>query len=278
MIGDGCRRGQAAPASYGTVPNVDPKHGEEKLPGGNAGTAVVRVGDTVRRPSGPWSRSVHALLRHLNDVGYQAAPRTLGFDDLGRHVVEYIEGAVFMPFEPDDPIDAARRAGALIRELHDACAGFTPPADAQWNVVIAPDAEDLVIHHDLAPWNLVVNDSRWVFIDWDNAGPGSRLWDLAYAAHGFVPLNPHTRPSSAAQRLAALAEGYRLDQSGRDRLAALLVPRIMSMYDLLREGHQTAAQPWARLWSEGHGQAWLNDANYVQRHFGTLLQGLRHAA
>jgi hypothetical protein len=27
------------------------------------------------------------------------------------------------------------------------------------------------------------------FIDWDGAGPGSRLWDLAYAAHGFVPLS-----------------------------------------------------------------------------------------
>jgi len=167
---------------------------------------------------------VHALLRHLSDVGYPAAPRSLGFDERGRHVVQYVEGEVLMPFEPGDPLVAARRVGSMIWDLHDACAGFTLPVDARWNVVIAPDAADLIVHHDLAPWNLVGNGGRWVFIDWDNAGPGSRLWDLAYAAHGFVPLNAHTRPDSAARRLAALAEGYDLDQNGRDRLAGLLVP------------------------------------------------------
>ncbi len=60
---------------------MDLNPGEEHLAGGNVGTAVVRVGDAVRRPSGPWSRSVDALLSHLNAVGYDGAPRTLGFDD-----------------------------------------------------------------------------------------------------------------------------------------------------------------------------------------------------
>ena len=79
------------------------------------------------------------------------------------------------------------------------------------------------MHHDLAPWNLVLGGDRWVFIDWDNAGPGSRLWDLAYAAHGFIPLAPDTDATSAIQRLAALADGYRLDQNGRSNLAEMLV-------------------------------------------------------
>jgi hypothetical protein len=39
---------------------------------------------------------------------------------------------------------------------------------------------------------------RWVFIDWDGAGPGSRLWDLAYAAHGFVPLAAGGDPAADA--------------------------------------------------------------------------------
>lgn len=253
---------------------VDHSIEEEALVGGNVGTAVVRVGDTVRRPSGPWSRSVDALLHHLNEVGYTAAPRTLGFDNLGRHVLEYVEGEIFMPFEPGDHLAAARRIGALIRDFHDASEEFTTPADAEWNVVIPPDEEDLVIHHDLAPWNLVLGSERWVFIDWDNAGPGSRLWDLAYAAHGFSPLEPHTPAMAASRRLAALAEGYRLDQSGRNHLADLLVPRIMSMYDLLRDGQDTGAQPWARLWSEGHGRGWLNHAEYTQRHLTVLREAL----
>lgn len=251
---------------------------EEPLAGGNTGTAVVRIGNTVRRPSGPWSHSVHALLHHLNDLGYPAAPRTLGFDDLGRHVLEYVEGEVTMPFAPRDHLTAIRRIGSLIRDFHDASAEFTPPADAHWNVVIPPDTHDLIIHHDLAPWNLVLGSQRWVFIDWDNAGPGSRLWDLAYAAHGFAPLEPATTATTAARRLAALAEGYRLDQNGRDHLAELLIPRIMSMYDLLRDGHDTNAQPWARLWDEGHGQVWLDHAEYTRRHIGLLREALVHSA
>ncbi len=222
---------------------MDVNSGEEPLAGGNVGTAVVRVGDTVRRPSRPWSPSVEALLSHLNSVGYDAAPRTLGFDELGRHVLEYVEGTVLMPFEPVDHLGAAHRVGALIRDFHEASQEFTPPAEARWNVVIPPDAEDLVIHHDLAPWNLVLGGDRWVFIDWDNAGPGSRLWDLAYAAHGFIPLTPQTDDTSAIHRLAALADGYRLDQDGRSNLAEMLVPRIMSMYNLLREGHLSGTQP-----------------------------------
>lgn len=252
-------------------------HREEPLTGGNVGTAVVRVGDTVRRPGGNWSPSVDALLRHLNEVGYEGAPRSLGFDELGRHVLEYIEGDVLMPFAPDDPVASARRVGGLIRDFHDASAEFTPPADARWNVVIRPDSEDLVIHHDLAPWNLVRGCASWVFIDWDNAGPGSRLWDLAYAAHGFIPLGPDTPAISAAQRLAALASGYRLDENGRSDLADLLVPRIMSMYDLLQEGHRSGAQPWARLWSEGHGRVWLANADYAQRHGTALREALMHS-
>ena len=37
---------------------------EIRLAGGNLGGAV-RVGDTVRRPVGPWTPAVHALLGHL---------------------------------------------------------------------------------------------------------------------------------------------------------------------------------------------------------------------
>jgi Ser/Thr protein kinase RdoA (MazF antagonist) len=139
-----------------------------------------------------------------------------------------------------------------------------------------PDSRHLVIHHDLAPWNLVCGGSRWVFIDWDNAGPGSRLWDLAYAAHGFVPLEPVTPPATAAGRLRALAAGCRLDEQGRRELAELLHRRIMSMYELLRDGHSSGAQPWHRLWSEGHGDAWLGNADYVQRHHDVLRDALVH--
>ncbi len=135
------------------------------LAGGNVTGGVVRVGDTVRRPSGPWSPAVHALLVHLSAVGFEGSPRSLGFDAQGRHVLEHVPGEVSMPFRPPDPVAALRRVGRLLRDFHDASAEHVPSADAVWNVVIPPDRTDLFVHHDAAPWNLVLGPDRWVLVD-----------------------------------------------------------------------------------------------------------------
>ena len=67
---------------------------EQVLFGGNSITGVVRVGDTVRRHAGPWSTSVDSLLHHLENVGFDGAPRALGYDDRGRQVLSYVPGYV----------------------------------------------------------------------------------------------------------------------------------------------------------------------------------------
>ena len=249
---------------------------EEEVPlvGGNVTDGLVRVGNTVRRPPGPWSASVHHFLCHLNDVGYEGAPRSLGFDAQGRHVLEYIEGRVSMPFEVSDPDAAVRRVGRLLRDLHDASAEYVPPDGAVWNIVIPPDRCDLVVHHDAAPWNLVLGSDRWTFIDWDTAAPGSRLWDLSYAAHGFIPLAPDTAPDVAGRLLAALADGYGLSGDHRVELAEVLAPRIWSMYTLLEQGHSVSVEPWATLWSEGHGDIWRTNAEYAEQHHRLFLAAL----
>jgi len=249
---------------------------EVPLLGGNVSTGVVRVGATVRRPSTPASPAVHAFLVHLEHAGCSSSPRGLGFDEHGRHVVEFAHGSVLMPFEPQDPLIALRRVGRLLRELHDASASFVPPRDPQWNVVIPPDATDLVVHHDAAPWNLIVGERRWVFIDWDNAGPGSRLWDLAYAAHGFVPLAPGP-PDQTGSRLAALVTGYGLDERGRQDLVDLLVPRILSMHTLLQQGSRKGVQPWSRLWEHGHGDVWLSHTDDTTQHLSILREAVLDA-
>ena len=66
---------------------------EIELHGGTHGP-VVRVGDTVRRVPGAASQAIHALLRHLELVGFSGAPRCLGFDDKGREILTFIPGEV----------------------------------------------------------------------------------------------------------------------------------------------------------------------------------------
>lgn len=240
-------------------------HDEVPLSGGNVAAGVVRIGATVRKPWTEATPAVQALLAHLRREGFTGAPRALGRDERGRQVLEYVPGPIGDALAPMSGAEL-RRVGRLIRELHEAAATFTPPRGARWDVVIPPDRTDLVCHHDLAPWNLVRGRDRWVFIDWDNAGPGSRMWDLAYAAHGFVPLHPGGDPGHDAPRLRALAEGYGCDAAQRRELAELLAPRIRSMYDLLEEGAATGRQPWARLHAEGHADHWGRAAEYAEHH------------
>ena len=246
-----------------SVRMIDDSPHEEPLIG-NASVGVVRVGDTVRRPVTTASASIDALLAHLHQVGFAAAPRALGYDDAGRQMLSYAVGHVD-PDPSDLGVGRLEELGRLIRQLHDAASSFVAPRGAVWNVVIAPDREEIVCHNDLAPWNLVRTPTDFTIIDWDGAGPSSRLWDLAYAVHGFVPLSPRALLSDddAAARLAALVRGYGLDVAERGRLVDLLAPRVRSMYELLRHGHDHGVMPWSRMWDEGHGDMWLADAHYV---------------
>jgi Phosphotransferase enzyme family len=255
------------------VPEHEEEHEEEReeepLTGGNVSAGVVRVGDTVRRPAGPWTPAVHALLAHLHEAGFRGAPRPLGLDERGREVLGFVPGAVVWPdrFALVGPDEGLARVARLVREFHDAVRDFTPPPDARWRVLMPPEECDIIAHNDLAPWNLVAGDGgRWAFIDWDTAAPGSRLWDVAYALHGFVPLSadPQWRRADAAHRLRVFADAYGLDEAERLALVPLLGPRTRAMHDFLRDRSALGEQPWARLWAEGHGEVWRADADYVE--------------
>ncbi|MFP8902866.1 phosphotransferase enzyme family protein [Streptomyces atacamensis] len=253
--------------------------GEEPLPGGNVSAGIARVGDTVRRPAGPWTPAVHALLDHLHRAGFRGAPRPLGVDDRGREVLTYLPGRTVWPdhFSLLDPVRGLERVARLIREFHDAVADFVPPPGARWRRLIPAEGHEIVAHHDLAPWNLVFDGDRgWAFIDWDGAAPGSRLEDLAYAAHGFVPLsaNPAFRRTDAGARLRAFAGAYGLDEDERRRLVPLLGRRTRAMHDFLRDRAARGVQPWTRLWDEGHGEVWRRDAEYTERRERLWLDAL----
>lgn len=252
---------------------------EQPLAGGNVNAGVVRIGDTVRRPAGPHTPAVHALLDHLHEVGFRYAPRPSGIDEQGREVLTYLPGVSVHPHRTE-LLDADRsliEIGRLIREFHDASAGFVPPVDAQWQVLIPDVGADLIVHHDLAPWNIVAGPAGgWGLIDWDVAAPGTRLWDLAYAAHGFVPLtaDPTEARPDPARRLRVLVDAYGLDEDDRRRLVELLAARTRSMYDLLAHGAATATEPWATLWREGHGQTWAGNTEYIDANTATWRAAL----
>lgn len=163
---------------------------EEPLSGGNINPTIVRVGDTVRRAVGVHSQAVHSLLRHLEARGFQGCPRFLGMDAQGREVLTFLPGEVgFPPFlwEDDAPLVAAAH---LLRDYRNATAGFVPAPNASWGFVHPdPRRHEVICHNDFAPYNLVcAGGVPYAVIDFDMAGPGPRLRDVAYAAFWLAPL------------------------------------------------------------------------------------------
>ena len=53
---------------------------------------VVIDGDVVRRPAGPWTPAVHALLDHLERAGFTGSPHAVSAD--GEDVVTYIPAKI----------------------------------------------------------------------------------------------------------------------------------------------------------------------------------------
>lgn len=235
---------------------------EQELTGGNASAAVVRLGDTVRKPWLDTSSAVQGYLAALRSAGVDV-PQPLGQDETGRAVVEFINGQSAMDLLPLGLQDLAR-VGGMIRRIHDASEAFAIPTPDSWEMLLPAEKPDLMCHNDLAPWNLIIGE-RWVFIDWDGAGPSSRLWDLAYSAQSFGLLVEGEPLQDAALRLRAFVDGYDADASLRAALPAAMARRTAAMYQLLESSHQSGFQPWADMFVNGHGAHWQAAARYVER-------------
>ena len=109
---------------------------EIRLAGGNLGGAV-RVGDTVRRPVGPWTPAVHALLGHLAGR-VPNIPRVLGFDDRGREILSYLPGRVA---DIDAEMLSIEQMTAVVRwtRIPRGGGGFLPPR----TMAVFPSARSL---------------------------------------------------------------------------------------------------------------------------------------
>ena len=202
-----------------------PDDREIPLPGGNVGGAV-RVGDTVRRATGPWTPAVHALLGYLAPR-VPHVPRVLGQDDQGREVLSYLPGRV--ADNENDRLSPGQIVSVVrwTRRFHDTVAGFTHPGP--WRFFPVTGAS-LIGHNDIAPYNVCFDGEELAGVfDWDFAGPSNPLLELAFIAWNCVPLWCDIGARNAAERVATIAAAY--DAIPARQILHAVPYRIQAMLD-----------------------------------------------
>jgi len=245
-----------------------------KLSGGGR-TAVHRRGDVVLRDAGPWTPAVHDLLRHLEAVGFEAAPRLVGsgIDATGREMLTFIEGEFVQP--GPWTISGAAALGRLLRDLHRATSTFRPAPEAvwfPWHSRHLGGPVKVIGHCDVAPWNIVARGGLPVgLIDWEFAGPVDPLVELAQLCwlnaklHDDIVAEREGLPPLAerARHLAAIADGYGL--AARQRAGFITTMIEFAITDAAWEADDAGVTPettshpvacWAMAW-RARSAAWM---------------------
>lgn len=194
--------------------------------GAQPSKARMRAG-VVYREAGPWSSTVLALLRHLEQEGFAGSPRVVGsgFAGDGREMVSFVRGASPQPHAWSE--DAVAGVGTLLRGLHAATATFIPPAEACWRAWFGrqlPGSRPVIGHCDTGPWNIIAREGRpAALIDFEFAGPVDAVQELAQAAwlnaqlHDDDVAEQHGLPDLAARarQLRLILDGYGLPAAQR---------------------------------------------------------------
>jgi len=218
---------------------------EIPLAGGDM-NLVVRVGDTVRRPPEP--QEVVELLQWYERVGFDGAPRFLGYDEQGREMLSFVEGEpAFAPVPSSDEVIVG--LGRLLRRAHEAQEGFAPDG-----LVIA--------HNDLFWTNVIFRDGLpFALIDWELAQPMTRALEVAKAATYWAGVRIDSQLvewgiplERRGERLRILCDAYGLSAPER---ASLFDELIAYRRDAIENGLSRGTTPIEVIrenlaWTEAH--------------------------
>ncbi|MEU8227765.1 phosphotransferase [Kribbella sp. NPDC048915] len=261
---------------------------EIPLLGGDVTEGLVRVGDTVRRPTDERSDFVRDLLQYLEKVGFEGAPRFLGVDSAGRQALTYVEGEVAGRPRPPWIADEERMISVarLLREYHEAVEGFGVP-----DTVPAPieppglpalnDPPELIGHQDITPENVIFRDGRaYALIDFDLARPASRAREFVNLALWWGPLNddadldPAFRGVDRPRRCRILADTYGLADADRIRIVDLAIALGDRAWHSMKYRAETLGGGWQRMWTEGVGDTIRRRQSWLEANARTLTAAL----
>jgi Ser/Thr protein kinase RdoA (MazF antagonist) len=154
------------------------------------------------------------------------------------------------------------------------------PSDLAAGQLPVEPAPELVSHNDVTPQNVVVRNGRAVgLIDFDMAGPTTRLIDVYNTAVHWVPLRdavdiwPTWAGVHQPGRLRLLADAYGLTDSQRAALVDLGILRADRAWSLMKGAAEHLGGGWARMWDAGAGDLIRRRKAWLIANHDTLIVG-----
>jgi hypothetical protein len=246
---------------------------------------IIKIGNTVHRPTGRWTIQIHELLLHLRQSGFYAAPEPLGFDKEGREIVSFIEGEVSnYPLSPNaSSIKALVSAALLLRNFHDTTQGFLNNIIVENNDWQLPARQpyEIICHGDYAPYNTVLNGEISVgIIDFDTCHPGPRVWDIAYALYRWCPFtNPQNKDGFGSieeqiKRARLFCHSYGLADEIRLGLADLMVERLQALVGFMFYQANLSDETNKLNIKNKHHVLYLDDIKYIKNNLIKIMSGI----
>lgn len=252
---------------------------EEELTGGNV-SKVYRAGNTVRRELHSDSFKIHKLLQHLETKGFPYAPKFLGIDDNGREVLSFIEGEA-----GNHPVkeymwtdETLIKIAKMLRLYHDSVQDF--PFDSSWEAIDrTPEPFEVICHNDFAIYNIIFKGEKPVgIIDYDVAGPGPRVWDIAYTLYTCVPLSrfylsetgeqipydPVKHADQVKQRISLFFKSYGTELK-RDIVDMVLL-RLEGLCKTIKRRARQGEVAFQKMIDEGHLEHYQSDIKFIQEY------------
>lgn len=255
----------------------------EYLQGGRE-NKIALIDEHIHRPSGFWSKSVHALLNHVRQKGFLAVPKPLGFDEDGNEVLTFLSGEVgnYPLSEAASSIEALTSAALLLRSYHEMTVSFLSEKQGEYSWLLpTQEPAEVICHGDFAPYNVVLNGNKAVgIIDFDTAHPAPRVWDIAYAVYRWAPLKNPKNPDSFGnleaqiQRASLFCDTYDLSAEQRLNLVAVMIERLRGLIGFMHSEAQRGNEAFLANIADGHDLGYLDDIDYLHQNRATIDAGL----
>lgn len=235
-----------------------------KLEGGNMNKPTLKS-NYIYKELNKSTPTIHHFLVHMKSKGLNWLPISAIDLNMKKHVLSYIDGEV--PHDMPSWIwneDILKEVALMMMHWHEASLNFYDN-EPIWYME-NNEVHEVICHNDFAPYNCVFDNAHLVgVIDFDVCSPGSRIWDLAYAAYRFIPLLPvgsveefsEVSPfdiSEMKKRVNILLDSYNQHQTGAKiylaELLAVVEKRLIALAD----------------WSEKYGKETQNEDIILHSH------------